>query len=106
MSAVMPETGWFEDESLSDDELTALALAADPDSVAGDDAISVWELLGAPEATGPGTELPAWYMPAPLAGARPPRRRWHRSVALLIIASFLVIDALGFCITYGQLVAA
>jgi hypothetical protein len=102
----MVETGWSQDETLGDDELTALALAADSELELDDDAISVWELLGAAGESGPGATLPAWYMPAPLAGARPPRRGWHRTVALLIIASFLVIDALGLCITYGQLVAA
>jgi hypothetical protein len=92
-------------EELSDDELSALALAADPDMKLADDAVSVWEVLGSGMTGGRGV-LPEWYMPAPMSGARPQRRRWHRPVAMLIIASFLVIDGLGLCITYGQLVAA
>ncbi len=91
---------------LTDEELTALALAADPDVEVGADAVSVWDVLGpGRDADGP-RKLPEWYMPSPMPGARPPRRRWHRRVALLIIASFVLIDALGLCITYGQLVAA
>ena len=90
------------DVEVTDEELTALALAADPDAGLADDAVCLWDLLGA---TGPG-RLPEWYMPAAMEGARPPRKRWHRRVALMVIVSFLLIDAFGLCITYGQLVAA
>lgn len=88
--------------TITDAELTALALAADPDIEVTDDAVCLWDLI---DTEGRNT-LPPWYMPAPMAGSRPLRRPWHRRVALLVIVSFLVIDALGFCITYGQLVVA
>jgi hypothetical protein len=80
---------------LSDDELSALALAADPDSPVDDDAISLWDLTGYDA----GQCLPAWYMPAPMGGTR--LVGWRRRVILLIIISFVVIDAYGLCSTYG-----
>lgn len=92
---------WF----VSDDELTALALAADPDFEVAHDAVSVWDVIG-PEGAERGGSLPEWYMPAPMPGARPRRRGWHRSLALFVVLSFLLIEALGLCVTYGQLVAA
>jgi hypothetical protein len=91
---------------LTDEELTDLALAADPDAEVASDAVSVWDVLDPGRPSDGRRRLPEWYMPSPLAGARPRRRGWHRPVALLIIASFVLIDALGLCITYGQLVAA
>jgi hypothetical protein len=95
-----------DEQEFTDDELTALALAADPDTEVCGDAQSLWELLGASETRGRDGALPQWYMPAALTGARPERKQWHRGVALAVIMSFLLIDALGLCITYGQLVAA
>jgi hypothetical protein len=95
-----------ESETLSDEELTALALAADPDAALAADAVCVWDLLGPKAKTGARGLLPEWYMPATMDGARPVRKRWHRRVALMVIVSFLLIDAFGLCITYGQLVAA
>jgi hypothetical protein len=92
-------------DPVTDDELTALALAADLDTVVGDDALSVWDVLGDPDNKGVGL-LPEWYMPTAIAGFSVERKRWHRPVAILLIASFLIIDALGLCITYGQLVVA
>lgn len=93
-------------DAFTDDELTALALAADPDVEVDGDARSTWEVLGFGGADGGQGKLPEWYMPSALAGARPQRQAWHRWVALSIIVSFLLIDALGLCITYGQLVVA
>jgi hypothetical protein len=93
-------------EVFTDDELTALALAADPDAEVDDDARSTWDVLGLGGSHGGQRTLPEWYMPSALAGARPQRQAWHRWVALSVIVSFLLIDALGLCITYGQLVAA
>jgi hypothetical protein len=80
-------------EEIGDDELTALALAADPDMVLDDDAVSI---LGEPA---PGL-LPGWYMPAATS-----RRRsgWRTSVVALVTAGFLFVAASGFCITYGIL---
>ncbi len=83
------------DESWSDEELTALALAADPDAQLSPDA-TVWE--GA--ALGRAGLLPSWYMPTPLAVRR---GGWPRTVVLIVIIGFLVIDAFGLCITSGFL---
>jgi hypothetical protein len=84
--------------SPSDDDLTALALAADPDVAVDDDAVCLADLLAsrAPRL------LPEWYMPAPMGPARP-LRGWRRGVVLLVVASFLAITAAGLCNTYGQL---
>jgi len=83
---------------LTDEELTALALAADPDEPVSPGAVPL--SLGQSQFPGP---LPAWYMPPVMAGAS---RSWRVPVVVLIIAAFLLIDAFGLCITFGQLVAA
>ena len=93
------------DDELTDDELTALALSADSDAALDPDAVSVWEVIDGPGRDGVGL-LPGWYMPAGATGADGQRRWWTRPVAIVVIASFIVIDALGLCITYGQLVVA
>lgn len=87
-------------EPVTDDELTALALAADPDPVISDDATSLWDA----GRSGAGL-LPEWYMPSPMAGARL-SGGWRRRVVVLIIVSFLAIAASGLCSTYGQIVLA
>ena len=83
---------------MTDEELTALALAADPDAPLAADAVpfSIYpdEPFGA---------LPAWYMPPAMARYA---GGWRRFGIFAIIAAFLLIDAFGLCITYGQLVAA
>jgi len=80
---------------LSDDELTAQALAADPE-LAVDDDLPPWS----PTATG---LMPDWYMPASL-----PRHRggWRACVAIAVIVGLVAINAAGLCITYGHLVIA
>ena len=83
------------DESWSDEELTALALAADTDAPLSPDA-TVWE-GAAFSRTG---LLPSWYMPTPVARRH---SRWSRSVVVIVIVGFLVIDAFGLCITSGFL---
>ena len=83
---------------LSLDELTAQALAADPDAPVPADAVP----FGA-EAACTGGLLPTWYMPGPVSYRR---RSRHRIAVVAVIASFLVINAFGLCITYGHLVAA
>jgi hypothetical protein len=85
-------------ESVSDEELCALALAADPDVAADRDAISLWDLPSGRAKS----SLPDWYMPSPMGGMRP-LRGWRRWVISPIIISFLTITALGLCNTYGQL---
>ena len=83
---------------ITDDELTALALAADPDEPLGADAVPFAafpsQFVGA---------LPLWYMAPVTARAV---RSWRMPVALMIVAAFLLVDAFGLCITYGQLTAA
>jgi hypothetical protein len=83
---------------IGDDELAALALAADPEPVVDDDARPLGEMLGADAPT----LLPQWYMPAPMVGQRV-LRGWRRRVIFLVILSFLVITGFGLCNTYDQL---
>ncbi|MDQ1501853.1 MAG: hypothetical protein QOI86_5193 [Actinomycetota bacterium] len=80
------------------EELTALALAADPDTPVGEDAACFFDVVG-PDAGG---LLPEWYMPVVGGAGRP--SAWRRSVALVIVAAFLLITAYGLCNTYGDMV--
>jgi hypothetical protein len=84
-------------DSLTDEELTALALAADPDAPLDDDAVSFWDVTGT-KADGP---LPDWYMPAASGGRL--LAGWRRLPPVAIVASLLVINGCGLCITYGKL---
>lgn len=86
------------DPVFSDDELAELALAADPDAGIADDAVPLSEFLGADD--GSGDLLPDWYMPAP-AGAGRLLQGWRRRIVLLIVASFVLLNAYGLCSTYG-----
>jgi hypothetical protein len=79
---------------ISDDELTALALAADPDQAIDADAVPI-----APTCDHAGL-LPAWYMPVT---ARVTHKRWHKVLVIAAIIGFVAINAFGFCITYGLL---
>jgi len=83
-------------QELTLDELTEMALAADPIERLEPDAVP---LTGADQGW---ALLPSWYMPAPIASARP-RRLWSTALAVFLISSFVFINALGFCITYGHL---
>ena len=84
-------------DPISDAELTAQALAADPDAIP-DPGAPPWSAFGGGDGL-----LPDWYMPAPVTG----RRGWGpRGIAALVILGFLVINACGLCITYGHLVVA
>jgi hypothetical protein len=80
----------------TDAELTALALAADPDVPLDEDAVA---LTSYSDQSGPA--LPEWYMP-PVTARR--GKRWRTAVVLVIVGAFLVIEAVGLCSTYGQLV--
>jgi hypothetical protein len=84
------------DLPLTETELTELALSADPDAPPDPDAVPMALYLG----HHPGL-LPEWYMPAPMirrAGA------WRVPVVLAVVAAFVIIEALGLCSTFGQLV--
>lgn len=89
--------------AMSDEELTGIALAADPDAPLDDTAVPLAEYL---ETEGDdGSLLPSWYMPAPMPGRRR-LRGWRRRVAILVIVAFVLIDAYGLCSTYGSIVFA
>jgi hypothetical protein len=77
----------------SDDELTELAMAAEPITALAKDAVA-W---GGGSAS---SLLPDWYMPAP---AYQLRGRFSRGIVVTLIVGFLVIDAFGLCITSGFL---
>ncbi len=77
---------------ISDAELTAQALAADPDAPLDPDA-QPW-----PNDRGMQSALPVWYMP-PAAGIRGSRRR--RVVVAVLVAAFLTVSGAGLCVTYG-----
>jgi hypothetical protein len=82
-----------EDDSISDEELTSLALAADPSAPLAPDALP-WNF---------GLRLdllPEWYMPRPMARGR---GRGTRIVIASLVVGFLVIGAFGLCITSGFL---
>lgn len=78
-----------------DDELTTLALAADPDQPPDPDAVPLGIYLH--QVAGP---LPEWYMPPATARRVGPARRL---TILTLVGSFLLIEAFGLCSTYGQL---
>jgi hypothetical protein len=79
-------------ESFTDDELAALALAADPDAPIDDDAVPFGQT------DGDLALLPEWYMPA--AGSV--RRTRPRVVAVsAIIASLVIVNGVGLCVTSG-----
>jgi hypothetical protein len=81
--------------TISDEELTAEALAADAEDLP-DDAVP-WT----GDEDGEGLELlPTWYMPAPMVGGRR-LDGWRRRLALVVIVAFLAINAAGLCSTYG-----
>jgi hypothetical protein len=86
---------------ISDEELTALALAADPDQVVPDDAVPFRVDLDRDDSS----LLPDWYMPAPDAGAIA-RPGWRRRVGVGLVATFVLINAAGLCSTYGSVVLA
>ncbi len=84
---------------VSDDELTALALAADPDAPLPTDAVPY---RSGEEEDSTLALLPGWYMPAPVSVRRTPTRT---VAAVLVVTGLVLINVLGLCITYGQLTA-
>ncbi len=92
------EGGELDGGALSEDQLCALALAADPTAPMDDDAVPVSVYLGAMGEAG--GLLPQWYMPTPMARHA---SGWRVPVVLGIVAAFLILEALGLCSTFGQL---
>jgi len=84
---------------LSDAELTALAMAADPDAPLSADAVPFHVHM----AQFAGAALPQWYMAPATARAS---ARWRLPVVMTIVSAFLLIEAFGLCNTFGQLVFA
>ena len=83
---------------LTDEELTELALAADP-APPLDRNVLPWS----PYTDQDSYALPDWYMPR-ARGLR--RGRTSKVVVISLIVGFLVIDAFGLCITSGILTFA
>jgi hypothetical protein len=90
-------TPWPGEDALTDEELTELALAADPFAPLPADAVPL-DLQG-----GGWALLPSWYM-APVRRHGSTRR--YRLAVAAIVAAFLTIDLFGLCSTYGPLVLA
>ena len=84
------------DAAVSDAELTALALAANPDAPIPEGAVPIGIHLAQP-----GSALPLWYMPPAAAGRG--GRRWKAPFVIAVISAFLLIDLMGLCNTYGVL---
>jgi hypothetical protein len=77
---------------VTDEELTAEALAADPDAPLADDAMP----FESGDDAG-GSNLPDWYMPAAGAG----RTRGRVMVLAVLAGSLVAGNAAGFCVTFG-----
>jgi hypothetical protein len=88
-------------DEVTDEELTRMALAADPDMAVPDDAVPLAQLLGNDNCS----LLPSWYMPV-VARHAVSGRRWKRVVVIVVILIFLAIDAYGLCNTYGAITIA
>jgi hypothetical protein len=80
--------------TISDEELAAEAVAADPDPNL-DGALPFAQVIGDEPTAG----LPTWYMPAPMIGAR--LFGWRRSVVFTFVAALLVIETVGLCTSFG-----
>ena len=79
---------------VTDEELAAEAMAADPDVEVPDDAVPFRERIGEQ----PDGLLPAWYMPAP----RSFRRTRPRVAAVVgLVLALLLVNAAGLCVTFG-----
>jgi hypothetical protein len=79
---------------ITDEELSALALAADLGSPLDPDAVPLNVYLS--QLPGP---LPDWYMP----GAMTYASRWRWPVVLPVVGALLLIASFGLCATYGTL---
>ncbi len=88
----------FSDADFTDEDLCALALAADPDEPLDAEAVA----LNLHPEYGAGF-LPTWYMPPVMSRGS---KAWRTPVVLSIVGALLSIDAFGLCITYGRVVGA
>lgn len=79
-------------EPFTDEELAELAIAADPDAPIDADAVP----FGQPAVDG--ALLPEWYMPVP-GSVR--RTRSRVVVVSAVIASLIIVNGAGLCVTYG-----
>jgi hypothetical protein len=86
---------------IGDDELARLALAADPQADVPDDAVSLWDLDT--DGSAASSLLPEWYMPTTSVGRRR-LRGWRRGVVLTLVVTFLSVDCVGLCTTYGPVI--
>lgn len=84
--------------AFSEDELAALALAADPEAPVDEDAVPVTLFLGQMPLM-----LPQWYMPPALAARG---TRWRTGLVIALVLAFVMIDAWGLCSTYGSVTLA
>lgn len=90
------EVGPDGEGELTDEELTALALAADADAPIAEGAVPIGIHLAQL-----GSALPLWYMPP--AVRQGGRRRWKAPFVIAVVSAFLLIDLMGLCNTYGIL---
>jgi hypothetical protein len=81
------------DLDISDEDLAALALAADPNQPVADNAVPLRSMhpAGVPL-------LPDWYMPMSPSRAR---SDWRAAVAVAIAIGLVLINAFAICVTYG-----
>ena len=82
------------DLDISDEELAALALAADPDEPIEDDAVPMRSLDSEGEPV-----LPEWYMPVAHGRAR---SDWRAAMAVAFAVGLVLINAFAICVTYGS----
>ncbi|MEO8267130.1 MAG: hypothetical protein ABI706_16620 [Ilumatobacteraceae bacterium] len=81
------------DLDISDDDLAALAMAADSDGSFEDDAVPMRSL-----AADDSTLLPDWYMPVVQRRAS---SDWRAGVAVAIAVGLVLANAFAICVTYG-----
>lgn len=82
-------------DPVTDDELAAEALAADPDAPVADDAVPFGEVQS-------DAIIGDWYMPAASAGAST-SSAWRKRVAVGVVGSIALVNAAGLCVTYGHI---
>jgi hypothetical protein len=95
--ACMSDGDGITELDITEDELTELALAADPAAPLAEDAVPISVHLSQFAAA----PLPLWYMPAVARSGG--GRRWKLPLVLAVVSAFVLIDALGLCNTYGIL---